>query len=41
MATGTELLIYELALSLMLDALLLAKTFSITNDLAYLEGRAN
>ena len=29
MATGTELLIYELALSLMLGALLLAKTFRL------------
>lgn len=33
--TGTELLIYKLALSLMQDALLLAKTFSMSTDLAY------
>ena len=41
MATGMELLVYNLALSLMPHALLMAKTISITTDLAYLEGRAN
>ena len=41
MATGTELLVYDLALSLIPNALLLANTFSITTDLAYLEGRVN
>ena len=35
MATGTELLVYDLALSLMPITLLLAKTFSITTDLTY------